>query len=407
MPKKKKTKKRTAIAFKEAGNRLVAKGEYQAAFEMYKKGLKLNPEMPELYHNIATVLMMVGEYRQAHLALLKAIQLRPDYAKAKAKLREVEEKFEQSITLFESSKPDHLIYNGERMPRAEVEKQLGKRFCHNLQICAADLISFLRSCQTQLPAGFLAQYVELPQPLSADYFDIVDMGDIGHGLRAHRPIKQGTLITYYLGRVLPKAALKADSVYAASVGREKFGVPFAVDLDDDTFSIASLMQHLPAAEELRLTIIPEDGEQILTENVYRSTILNVFTTGEARGHGIIALVACRDISAGELLGISYGFRYWASKGPVVYFNTSSAITHKYKLDPSFMPTVERLIEAKDWPTDVTTRVFDGKPLALLDEEFARGTTGEEAIILSNASIHASLARDIDTRALIGSISPGR
>lgn len=78
-----------AEKYKLRGNSLMANGEYAQAVSVYTKAIQLNPhgvESHTYYSNRAAALCYLEQYRDAEVDSLKSLQLKPDYAKAHARL---------------------------------------------------------------------------------------------------------------------------------------------------------------------------------------------------------------------------------------------------------------------------------------------------------------------------------
>ncbi len=66
------------------------RGDYQAALDQYRKGLKIHPDQPKLYYNIGRLHVDLKDLEQAKANFNKALSLDPDFAEAKEAIEAIE-----------------------------------------------------------------------------------------------------------------------------------------------------------------------------------------------------------------------------------------------------------------------------------------------------------------------------
>lgn len=71
-----------ARALENMGTSLVLQNRYRAALEQFMKAVKIDPENPELHHNLALVYQELGEYNLSLQHFQKALALNPHFPEA-------------------------------------------------------------------------------------------------------------------------------------------------------------------------------------------------------------------------------------------------------------------------------------------------------------------------------------
>jgi len=306
---------------------------------------------------------------------------------------------DERVTILDFPLPSYLYLNGEKTPLREVESVLGKRFCNNLTVDARHFAAYQKYCHEDTAFAVFATQLKYPEPLPIDFFDIRDMGALGYGLFLRCPVRTGTILTYYLGKIVPEAGI---SRYSLGFGKklDEHQTAFAVDLDPGVFTLGGLMQHLPDERDLldETLRFPVDCD-VATENVHRSSVHLIAEDGLLCSVMVTPLVAQRDLTAGEIIGFSYQREYWealVSKASLfgktikpAYFNRFGEV-----IEPVASPDIPSIQPARQtYANNVLPRTFIGKSFAMLTEEAAPRLEGDAKIKATQDYIQAWLERD--------------
>lgn len=321
----------SGIEWKKKGNEFFAAKKFDEAVLAYENGIKVSPEIPELWYNKGLSLHNLNRLEEAAVSYRKALELRPDYEKARERLLSLEKKAvtveplsTSSASLFVApslikilsfSKPGSVFYGGKEMGLDEVEGILGKSFTSTLTIPKTLFEDYMRYSHNEIVCNFLKESLDLPKPLDYSYFDIVNYGEYGHGIVARKPVRKGTVVGYYVGDVVPISA--SASSYSLGLCNDASSVDahFRYNIDlVGKWSFMSLLQHLPQPHTLSEEYeVPEASRaSVATANIQWDTI-NLFTEGPERGAAVVVMFVSADILPGQLVGFDYRPGYWVAR----------------------------------------------------------------------------------------------
>jgi len=409
-----------ALSLKEEGNKQFSTGNYQAAIGFYLQGIAVKP-LPELWFNLGIANEKLGQQPEKALeAYGRALFIRPNYQKAqcgfermqkivaakdvnlsamfKAFLARVEEKKLQprpsgkEITILNFPLPSHLYLDGKKTILSEAEQIIGKKFCNSLTIDEAYFPIYKKYCHAETVFQVFATQLEHPDPLPTDFFDIRSMGKFGYGLFLRAPVRVGTVLTYYLGKI----TFESGSDYGLGFGQRlaQSNTNLGVDLDPGIFTLGGLMQHLPDENDLDDPTVrfPKDSK-VATENVHRCSVHLVAKNGPLCSLIVTPLVAQRDLKAGEIIGFSYSNGYWESRnmklaGPA-YFDPFGKVIELAAISDVTSICPER----KHYSLEVLPRSLGEKTFQMLAEEAAPQLQGYPKIEAAQAHIRKLLAFD--------------
>ena len=422
------TKHSNALMFKEKGNAFFERGSYQIAIHWYLKGIELMP-LPELWFNLGFANEKLDRDAEAFRSYQKALLMRPDYLKAQCGIERIRSKgghvlieakagdarygalfrptivgrstpSGETMTVLDFPIPSYLYLNGTKTPLRQVEEILGKRFCNTLTIDRKDFVAYRQYCHQDTALQVFATQLASPDPLPADFFDIRRMGKFGYGLFVREPVKAGTILTYYLGKIIP---MQSFSDYSLGFGHQvrESSASLMVDLTPEIFTLGGLMQHLPDEGDLSdETIRFPAGCEVATENIHRYSVHLVAEKGPLCGVIVTPLVAQHDLKPGEIIGFSYKREYWDSRSlmallagsePIrpVYFDQSGKVVEPISRPdiPSVRPKMQ------PYSDDVLPRAFYGKTFSMLADEAAPHLEGDAKIKAAQAYIERLLGFD--------------
>lgn len=102
-----------------------AKGNNQSALENYQNALKINPEFPLAYFNIALLLTQLGNFDEALVNYNKTIKIDPSFSEAyrnMAIINYMNENYQQALSLFEN----YLSLISDEQTKATVQEDINE-----------------------------------------------------------------------------------------------------------------------------------------------------------------------------------------------------------------------------------------------------------------------------------------
>ena len=99
-----------AMAYNNLALAISSKGEYDTAVEYYRKAIRLEPQNPEGYYNLANLYMTIKNSDKAITKYKQAVRLNPNYAKAYGNL---------AIVLAQQNRPEEALENFIKVAQLE------------------------------------------------------------------------------------------------------------------------------------------------------------------------------------------------------------------------------------------------------------------------------------------------
>lgn len=324
------------LEYKAEGDAKFKSNDFIGAAVCYELAIKASSRpLPELFFNLGLTCEKLNKSVGEVIHYFEtALLLKPDYEKASVGIKRMENKMDSmllsttnvfaagsqnnEITILDFARPAYLYLNGDKKPLAEVEKIMGKTFCNRLTIDKVHFAGYQKYCREKTILKVFATQLKHPDPLPSHFFDIRDMKPFGYGLFLREPVKAGTVLTYYFGKIVPG---EGATDYALGFGEAKNRYDrtvYVVDFHPNAFTLAGLMQHLPDGNDLSSdkSIRFQEANRIATENLNRISVHLLAKEGEQCGVIVTPLIAQRDLIAGEIIGFSYTSgvgAYWENR----------------------------------------------------------------------------------------------
>ncbi len=180
---------------------------------------------------------------------------------------------------------------------------------------------------------------------ATEMFALVNMGGLGFGVIARRPIQKGEII-FYAGAVTNKN--DPDDDYALL---DIAGQPYSAK---ESGNIARFLQHALSSDAINgssymSAVLHDDFIKLLQEQKAIIQDANFSHTSiTINGRQTFALQAVRDIPKGELAVWDYGLRYWMARGESGSFhlfnkNTLKPISHNKPVFINASANVQELV----------------------------------------------------------------